>query len=195
FVACVERINASYCHRLRAEAYAARSAASTALEWARELGAVPLESAALGTLGAAESALGEHACALEHLRRAVELRRPAGPTPRLGDNLCALAAAALAAGAVDEARRAADELLALYRDNPRLAPQPTEWLWTAAQVARAQGRSSAAAQLVRQAQSVMRARASVIDDDDARVAYLDLPFNRALRATAAAVTAGPRTPG
>ncbi len=80
-------------------------------------------------LGAAESELGEHD-GRRAPARAVELRRPAGATPRLGDNLCALAAALLRAG--DRERRAArgDELLALYDANPALPPQPAEWLLT-----------------------------------------------------------------
>ena len=42
--------------------------------------------------------------AVVHLRAAVELRRPAGATPRLGDNLCALARALLRAGDLAGAR-------------------------------------------------------------------------------------------
>jgi Flp pilus assembly protein TadD len=115
-----------------------------------------------------------------HLARAVALRRPAGATPRLGDNLCALALASVRAGDVDGARRAADELLALYDANPKLAPQPAEWLWAAAQVALASDRPDTARKLLRQAHSVMHARAAVIDDAATRAAYLALPFNRAV---------------
>lgn len=187
FVACVERINSSYCYRLRGELDAARESAAAALALARDIKSQHLESAALGTLGAAECALGDHAAALAHLVPAVELRRPAGATPRLGDNLCALALAAVRGGEHDAARRAADELLALYDANPRLAPQPTEWLWTAAQVALATDRAGTARKLLRQAYSVMRARAAVIDDAATRAAYLALPFNRAVADALAAV--------
>ncbi|HWT05027.1 MAG TPA: tetratricopeptide repeat protein, partial [Xanthomonadales bacterium] len=180
FVACVERIDASYCYRLRGELDAARESAEAALVLAREIKSQHLESAALGTLGAAETALGDDDAALTHLARAVELRRPAGATPRLGDNLCALALASLRAGDVNGAQRAADELLALYDANPKLAPQPTEWLWTAAQVAHASDRADTALKLLRQAHSVMQARAAVIDDAPTRAAYLALPFNRAV---------------
>jgi DNA-binding SARP family transcriptional activator len=180
FVACVERIDASYCYRLRGELGAAKESAEAALALAREIKSQHLESAALGTLGAAESALGDGAAAIAHLARAVELRRPAGATPRLGDNLCALALAALRAGDMDGARHAATELLALYDANPKLAPQPTEWLWTAAQVELARDGTDAAHKLLRQAYSVMHARAAVIDDEATRAAYLALPFNRAV---------------
>ena len=180
FVACVERIDSSYCYRLRGEFDAAKASAAAALAIARGITSQHLESAALGTLGAAECALGDNAAAVAHLARAVELRRPAGATPRLGDNLCALALASVRAGDVDGARRAADELLALYDANPKLAPQPTEWLWTAAQVAFASDRADAARKLLRQAHSVMQARAAVIDDAATRAAYLALPFNRAV---------------
>jgi hypothetical protein len=180
FVACVERIDASYCLRLRGELGAAKSSAEAALAIARDIKSQHLESAALGTLGAAECALGDNAAAVAHLARAVELRRPAGATPRLGDNLCALALASVRAGDAEGARRAADELLALYDANPKLAPQPTEWLWTAAQVALASDRADAARKLLRQAHSVMQARAAVIDDAATRAAYLALPFNRAV---------------
>jgi DNA-binding SARP family transcriptional activator len=187
FVACVERIDASYCYRLRGEYAAAKASAETALELARDIASQHLESAALGTLGAAECALGDYMAAVGHLEPAVELRRPAGATPRLGDNLCALALASLRAGDLDGARRAAGELLALYDANPKLAPQPTEWLWTAAQVEFASDRTDAARKLLRQAHSVMQARAAVIDDAATRAAYLALPFNRAV-AEAPAVT-------
>lgn len=180
FVACVERINASYCYRLRGEFAAAKASAEAALVLARDIKSQHLESAALGTLGAAECALGDNAAAIAHLVRAVDLRRAAGATPRLGDNLCALALASVRAGDEDGARHAADELLALYDANPKLAPQPTEWLWTAAQVALASDRDDAARKLLRQAHSVMQARAAVIDDAATRAAYLALPFNRAV---------------
>ncbi len=180
FVACVERIDASYCYRLRGEFGMAKESAESALALAREIKSQHLESAALGTLGAAECALGAYDDAMAHLVPAVELRRPAGATPRLGDNLCALALTYVGAGNTDGARRAADELLALYDANPKLAPQPTEWLWTAAQVALASDRADAARKLLRQAHSVMQARAAVIVDAATRAAYLALPFNRAV---------------
>ena len=78
FVACVERIDSSYCRRLRGELDQAKDCAAQALVLARAINSQHLESAALGTLGAAESGLGEHADAIAHLSRAVELRRPAG---------------------------------------------------------------------------------------------------------------------
>ena len=180
FGACVERIDASYCHRLRGEFDAAKAAAESALAVAREIRSVHLESAALGTLGAAESALGEYAGAIAHLGAAVELRRGAGATPRLGDNLCAFALANARAGAWEPAASAAAELLALYDSNPKLAPQPTEWLWAAAEVELARGRAEEAGKLLRHADSVMRARADAIDDAATRAAYLALPFNRAV---------------
>lgn len=188
WVVTVERINASYCRRLQGEYALACACAHDALALAREIPSQPLESAALGVLGAAESGLGAHADALAHLRAGVELRRPSGATPRLGENLCALALASLRAGAYDEARVAVKEMLALYDANPKLAPQPTEWLLTAAQVERAHGAQTAAQNLLRQAESVMRARAAAIDDATTRAAYLALPFNVAL-ATALAPAA------
>ena len=186
FVAAVERVNASYCHRLRGEHELARTAAASALELAREIRSLPLESAALGVLGAAESELGALAGAIAHLQAGVELRRPSGATPRLGDNLCALALAHLRAGDAAAASAAADELLALYETNPKLAPQPAEWLLTAATVAQARSEDDLAEQLLRQAESVMRARASAIPDATAREAYLALPFNAALAEALAA---------
>jgi DNA-binding SARP family transcriptional activator len=186
FVAAVERVNASYCYRLRGECENARRAAESALELAREIHSLPLESAALGVLGAAESELCAHADAVAHLQAGVELRRPTGATPRLGDNLCALAQAHLRAGDVGAARAAADELLALYETNPKLAPQPAEWLLTAARVVQAHGEHAAAEKLLRQADSVMRARASAISDETTRAAYLALPFNAAVAEALAA---------
>ena len=180
FVACVERIDASYCLRLRGEFGAAKECAETALATAREIRSVHLESAALGTLGAAECGLGAYGDAIAHLGPAVELRRGAGATPRLGDNLCALALANVRAGERDAAASAAAELLALYESNPKLAPQPTEWLWTAAEVELACGRAESAGSLLRHAESVMRARADAIEDAATRAAYLALPFNRAV---------------
>ena len=106
----------------------------------------------------------------------------------MGDNLCALAEAYVRAGDRDAARRTAGELMTLYATNPKLAPQPTEWLWAAAQVELACDRSSAARTLLRQANSVMRARATAIDDAATRAAYLALPFNRAVAEAVSAAT-------
>ncbi|HEY0394159.1 MAG TPA: AAA family ATPase [Candidatus Elarobacter sp.] len=180
WVLCVEAVDRSYAHRLRGAFADARSAAESALVIARELRSPPLVSAALGTLGAAESALGAHADAIAHLEEGVALRRPAGQTPRLGENLCALALAHVRAGDAEAARRAADELLDLYEANPKLAPQPSEWLWAAAQVELLHERFDVAQGLLRRAGSVMRARAAAIDDAATRAAYLALPFNRAV---------------
>jgi len=187
FVACVERIDAAYAYRLRGDAADARACATEALAIARAIPSTHLESAALGTLAAAETALGDCTAAIAHAREAVELRRPSGATPRLGDNLCALAHACVRAGDRDAAAAASAELLALYDANPKLAPQPTEWLWTAAQVELANGRTDAALALLRQAASVMAARAAAIDDAATREAYLALPFNRAVERELAAV--------
>ena len=63
---------------------------------------------------------------------------------------CARSRSRRCAPAIDGARRAADELLALYDANPKLAPQPTEWLWTAAQVEFASDNADAARKLLRQ---------------------------------------------
>ncbi|HEX3466101.1 MAG TPA: AAA family ATPase, partial [Candidatus Elarobacter sp.] len=179
WVVCVEAIDRSYCLRLHGAFEDAKDAAHEALSVARELRSQPLESAALGTLGAAESALGAHHDAVAHLEEAVALRRPAGATARLGDNLCALALAHVRAGDAARADAAANELLALYESNPKLAPQPTEWLWAAAGAAQLGGRHDEAETLLRRADSVMRARAAVIADPVARAAFLALPFNRA----------------
>jgi tetratricopeptide (TPR) repeat protein len=180
WVLCVEAVDRSYAHRLRGEPGEARSTAESALAIARELRSPPLISAALGTLGAAESALGAHADAIAHLEEGVALRRPAGQTPRLGDNLCALTLAHVRAGNAEAARHAAGELLDLYEANPKLAPQPSEWLWAAAQAELLHERFDDAQRLVRRADSVMRARAAAIDDAATRTAYLALPFNRAV---------------
>ncbi len=77
FVACVNQVNTSYCRRLRGDVSEAKAAAESALQLARGIRSQPLESAALGVLGAAESALGEHVAAVAHLHAAVALRRPA----------------------------------------------------------------------------------------------------------------------
>ena len=180
WVTCVEGVNRSYCRRLQGSFADAKADAAAALAVARELGSQPLTSAALGALGAAESALGEHAAAIAHLEEGVGLRRPAGMTPRLGDNLCALALAYVRSGDAPAARRTAGELLDLYEANPKLAPQPAEWLWSAAQVELLCERFDAAESLLRRAGSVMRARAAAIPDADTRAAYVALPFNRAV---------------
>lgn len=181
FVACVEQIDRSYCRRLRGEPLAARAAARTARALARRIGARHLESAALGTLGTAETLLDDCGAAVAHLTRAVDLRRRDGATPRLGDNLCALAFAQARAGDLPAACRAADEMLALHEAHPHLAPQPTEWLWTAVHVAHVSGRDDDASRLLGQAADAMAARAAAIGEPATRAAYLALPFNRAIR--------------
>ncbi|GAC1587348.1 MAG: hypothetical protein NVS3B28_11750 [Candidatus Velthaea sp.] len=114
--------------------------------------------------------------------------RGRAPPPRLGDNLCALARSYVHAGDARSADDAAHEMLGLYRYNPKLAPQPAEWLGTAAEVDYACERPRDAHAHLRQARSVVQARAVAIDDAAARAAYLALPFN-------AAVMASPRTRG
>ena len=195
WVSCVSALNAAYALRLQGDFEAAVAAGRRALELAQALTSAQLESAALGALASAESEHGALDAALGHARRAVELRRPAGPTPRLGDNLSALASSLLARGDVTAALEAARELLALYEYDPKLAPQPTEWLLTAANVFGARGDGARRAELLRQADSVMRARAAAIDDDATREAFLALPFNRAVADALAEVTVAPRTPG
>ncbi|MBV9440404.1 MAG: tetratricopeptide repeat protein, partial [Candidatus Eremiobacteraeota bacterium] len=178
WVSCVEAIDRSYCLRLQHALPEAKAAAEYALAVAGEIRSQPLLSAALGTLGCAESALGAHHDAIAHLEEGVALRREAGPTPRLGDNLCALTLAYLRSGDPEAAAAPAAELLALYEANPKLAPQPTEWLGAIAHAERRVGREHQANALLRRADSVMRARAAAIGDADARAAFLALPFNR-----------------
>lgn len=185
WVSCVIEINRGYCLRLAGEYARSKTSAALALERARKLGSLQLEAAALGTLGVAERELGEFAAAIEHLKLGVELRRPSGATPRLGDNLCGLALAYLGAGELTRARAAADEMLELYVANPKLAPQPSEWLWSAVEVYRALSETEEAERLLRQAASVMQARADAVDDDVTRAAFLALPFNRAVAAATA----------
>jgi hypothetical protein len=79
------------------------------------------------------------------------------------------------ASACDTTRELVDN-----KANPRLAPQPTEWLWIAAQAFGAAGDGERADALLRQAVSVMKVRSESIDDARVREAFLDLPFNRAL---------------
>ncbi|BDE07768.1 transcriptional activator [Vulcanimicrobium alpinum] len=190
WVTCIERIDAGYCARLQGDDAGAEAAGEEALRLARDLGSAPLESAALATVGAARSARGRHAEALAFLHDAVALRRPAGPTPRLGDNLCALARALLRANLVDDAARVAAELRALYDAHLHLPPQPAERLVTIARAERAAGRDGAAETALRRARAAMQARAAAIRDPAIRSAFLALPFHREATATAAL-----RTPG
>jgi len=191
WTACVAKINAGYAHRLCGEPRAAADSALQALELARSLRSQQLEAAALGTLGFAETELGDHSAAIEHLRAGIALRRPAGPTPRLGDNLCGLARAQLRSHDLAGAAEAAAELVSLYESNPALAPQPTEWLGTCAAVALACGDDMRADDLHARAVAVMEARAAAIDDAATRSAFLELPFNRDLLA----VSGEPRRSG
>ena len=195
WVSCVSALNTAYARRLLGDFDAAMAAGRHALEIARSLSSTQLESAALGALAAAERERGDLDQALAHARHAVELRRPAGPTPRLGDNLSALSSTLLARGEIAAALEAAGELLALYEYDPKLAPQPTEWLLTAASVFGASGDGARRIELLRQAESVMGARAAAIDDDATREAFLALPFNRAVADALAELTVSPRTRG
>ncbi|MFN2461059.1 MAG: hypothetical protein ABR591_10285 [Candidatus Velthaea sp.] len=59
---------------------------------------------------------------------------------------------------------------------------------TGAEIDRDCGRAQRAAALLRQADSVVAARAAAISDPATRAAYLALPFNAAVRATPAVGT-------
>lgn len=196
-VSCIARVNEAYALRLAGRYCESRDAAARALEFARAVRSATLESAALGTLGAAEAALGgeEGEEAIAHLERAVELRRPGGPSARLGDNLCGLAYAQLLAGDAAGARATAEELLALHEARPKAAPQPTEWLWVAATIYRASGDEKRALELFGAAAAVAEERAARLPDPTMRDAFMALPFNRATAAERhGRVTAGLRIP-
>ena len=180
WVRCVVRINKAYALRLSGDHASSAATAADALALARDLGSEQLEAAALGTLGAAESELGTFERALKHLRRGVELRRGAAKTPRLGDNLCALALALLRAGNGSAAARVSAELVALHTAHPHLAPQPTEWLGVAARIAAANGDDGRAVALRAAAAAAFHERLARIDDDATRSAFAALPFNRAV---------------
>lgn len=195
FVSCVARINEAYALRLAGRLSESRDAAVRALAFARTLRSAPLESAALGTLGVAESGLGTHEEAIHHLRVGVELRRPGGPSARLGDNVCALAHAQLLAGDTAAALASAEELLALYEERPRAAPQPTEWLWVAATISRASGDEKRARALFEAAAAIVEERARRLTDPVMRDAFMALPFNRAAAAELRGARLGLRTPG
>ncbi|MBV9272165.1 MAG: hypothetical protein JO165_13810, partial [Candidatus Eremiobacteraeota bacterium] len=178
WILCVALIDDAYCERLRSETKRALECAADALRLAQELHSTTLESAALGVLGCAELQKGDTAGAIRHLRRGVELRRGSEPTPRLGDNLRALADALLAAGQVDEAASVATELSSLYESHPHLAPQPAEWLGCIARACAATGRRRDASIAWQRAAATVMERGARIEDDDTRAAFYDLPFNR-----------------
>lgn len=181
FVTCVGNVNLAYCERLRGNFVDAKLAATRAMQAAAMLTSAHLMAAALGVLGAAETELAETESAIAHLQEGVELRRSDEPSPRLGDNLSALATAHLRAGNTQAAHSVAAELIALYELSPHLAPQPTQWLGTAAQVYAATGNEQKTRELRRKAAGALKARAALIPDDATRDAFLNLPFNRALR--------------
>jgi DNA-binding SARP family transcriptional activator len=191
WVSCVARINEAYGLRLRGDARSSLDSAKAALALARSLGSTPMESASLGVLGVAETALGDFDAAIRHLERGVELRRSANPTPRFGDNLRGLAAAYLAAERRDDALDAAEELLRVHAAHPRLAPQPAEWLATVADVLRETGHDDRAGTVVVAAQAAFRERERRIAEPTIRRAFAALPFHREF----AIATAEPRRPG
>lgn len=175
-------VNRAVIAHYQADYTAARLQAQRGLERARAIGSRPLQAAALIALGAAERELGHEGQALECLRAGLALRRELGQTPDLCHDLVDLVETYLRLNDLEAARQAMEEMLALYRTAPASILHPQAVLWAAAKVLRASGETAQADALLEEARAVLEARAAAIPDEEARHAFLHLPFNRQLQA-------------
>lgn len=163
----------------------AREAALKALGLARAANNDLLEASALSNLGDAERHLGANCQAIEHLCQAVAIEKRLEREASMANALCDLALAYLAEGQLDDAARAADELLELLAKRGDGLLHPQQVAWVAARVRRAQGREPEAHQLLRTAADRLEALTAAIDEDGARHAFLAMEFNREIAAAAA----------
>lgn len=159
------------------------AAARQSLELARAMGSAVYESVALANMGAAERELGLLEQAIVHIEAGIALRRQIGGQPdNLANDLYDLAVAYLRAGCVERARAVTDELLAIYETTADALTNPQLALWAAAQLELALGAQDRARQLRDQAYAVLHGRAGAIPDAESRAAFLNLPYNRQIRA-------------
>lgn len=175
-------INRSVVAHYQANYAAARTLAARGLEWAQAIESRPLQAVALIAVGAAERELGELSRALEHLQAGLSLRRDLGQTADLCHDLIDLVETHLRLQGLEAARAAMEEMLTLYRSTPTGILQPQAVLWAAAKACRALGETARAAALLVEARAVLEAKAAAIPNEEARRAFLDLPFNRQLQA-------------
>jgi predicted ATPase len=155
----------------------AKSAAQQGLALARQISSPAMEANALANLGAAERELGELTEAIEHMEAGLAIRRSLEQPADLGTDLCDLTLAYLRANALQAAQRTADELLTLYATHKSM-DRPEYILWVAAQTRHALGDNLRARDLLAQAYTVLRERATAIPDEESRTSFLQFRFNR-----------------
>lgn len=161
------------------EDYAAAYAASCrGLELARQIDSRVMEANALANLGAAERESGKLDEAIAHMEAGLDIRRTLGQPADLGTDLCDLTVAYCRKGDLAAARRAADEMLALYTQAQEAMMHPQYILWAAAQVHHSLAEEQASV-LLQQAYTVMQQKAAdmLLDDSSTTSSYLCLPFN------------------
>ncbi|MDW8101026.1 MAG: AAA family ATPase [Anaerolineae bacterium] len=175
-------INRAVIAHYQADYAAARLQAQRGLERAQAIGSRPLQAAALIALGAAERELGHERQALEHLQAGLSLRRELGQTSDLCHDLVDLVETYLRLNDLEAARLAMEEMLTLYRAAPAGILHPQAVLWAAAKTLRALGETAQADALLMEARAMLESRAAAIPHEEARRAFLNLPFNRQLQA-------------
>jgi tetratricopeptide (TPR) repeat protein len=178
------RTNQSVIALVRGEAEEAKRLAEAALEGARSIGNVAVETAILANLGNAERELGQFGSALAHMREAIALRARLGGSvtfEELGD----LALTDLAAGNVAAAREAANEIIARAPSSSENTVWPHYCLWAAARVYRAVGDESAAQDALNRAQTFVSRQLIAMTDPKSREAFAALPAVAAVAAAAA----------
>ncbi len=156
----------------------AKAAAQRGLELADQMASPVMKANALANLGAAERELGELDQAIEHMLVGLALRRSLSQPSDLGTDLCDLALAHLRAGKLEDARQAAEEMLALLASERESMLRAEYMLWVAAQICHALGEDVRARELLAQAFAELNAKAQTIPDDESRTSFLMYPFNR-----------------
>jgi len=181
-VACA--LNTGMLHYTHGDHATAKAAALQALDLARAMQSSVYEAAALANLGVAERELGEVEQAIAHMEASLAIRRGHGEQrSEIIVDLRDLALTYLRAGRLEDAVRAADEMLALQSAAGGLAESQTVF-WAAARVYHGLGDRARATDLLARARAALQVQEQEIPDPELRASFLRQPFNREIASAA-----------
>jgi len=176
-----------FCLANRARALLATGDAAAALQNAREAVEIAerlplprLSAWARLTLGGVAVAGGDYEIGLALMRNAIETRREIGDVQGLCKALAEYVDALWGLDRIAEASSAVDELARLYEDHAEQIQWALRICFVLARAARQRGDDTAAEACARQGFDLLQRELELIDDEETRRLYADLPWNRAL---------------